>query len=466
MSDIIPNLTSTSSRLMATLAELNSEPTWSLDKRRAAAIAMRHLPVPDRHCEAWQHTPCDNFLIDTNVGHCLTRPEGYGEVAPSWSNLSASSAAGHADSAGTPNAAGQADSASTPNTGKENSAGTPSAAGADCALPEGVTACSIVEAMRNLPEAEKFFFLNNAHQRDFYSAVNAAWRNGGIWLDATPNLAVNDVLLATHRPEMDFYAPHSVVRLNAASSMSCIEHFKSGEETKHSYGNIELHLAPEAALQYALVLDWGHNCSALTQLHITLQEGSQAELLIIALNGRDNKVLLTSDIVGSNASCKVYGLTYADGEQNFEVNLLQQHHAGRSASDVLYHCAVNDSARSVFAGNIWVAGHAQKSDAYQKNRNLLLSPKARAFSQPQLEIIADDVRCTHGANFTSYDPEQQFYLQSRGIEPQQAQALIVSGFLQEIVGHFAANPGRSYLADLVNRRLHNEWMSFSEGDFN
>ena len=406
------------------LAGLFSEPQWSASKRKAGLLAARHLPRPTHKDEAWRLSFPEHFALPDAYLHPEADFRGTGSVPACFSTLGLS--------------------------------------GELPGCPAALTCLSMSEALASVPSLEKFFFLDQRHQRDYYGALNAAWRNGGAWIDVPRQTAVPKTVKAEHNPAAEHCFPHSVLRLESGSQASVIEHFRGDDRERQAISTIEINLAENASLQYALVLDWGSLTRALTDVHLYMQEGSAAEIFIISLGGSDNKVFFQSDIAGSGASSKVYGLTYARGEQNFEVNLLQKHHAARSVSDVLWHCALDDRARSVFAGNIDVCGTAQKSDAYQKNRNLLLSPQARAYSQPQLEIIADDVRCTHGANFTSYDPEQEFYLQSRGIRPEEARRLIVGGFLHEITGHFREEAGRLYLSSLLNRSLGEEWLAFGE----
>ncbi|MEW6277535.1 MAG: SufD family Fe-S cluster assembly protein, partial [Candidatus Eremiobacterota bacterium] len=122
------------------------------------------------------------------------------------------------------------------------------------------------------------------------------------------------------------------------------------------------------------------------------------------------------------------------GKQHIDSDVHHNHNVANTTSDVLFHTALTDRARSIFAGNIAVEPGAQKTDAYQACRNLLLSDRARADAMPKLEISANDVRCTHGATFATYDRDQQFYLRSRGLTKSEAEHLLVTGFYQEVYG--------------------------------
>ena len=125
--------------------------------------------------------------------------------------------------------------------------------------------------------------------------------------------------------------------------------------------------------------------------------------------------------------------TVSDGTQEFDQRTLQDHLQPHTTSDLLYKNSLSETAKTIFAGLIRVQPEAQHTDAYQKVRNLMLSDEAEANSMPGLEILADEVRCTHGATSGYVDAEEMFYLLSRGIEPRTAQELIVHGFLQEVL---------------------------------
>jgi Fe-S cluster assembly protein SufD len=127
------------------------------------------------------------------------------------------------------------------------------------------------------------------------------------------------------------------------------------------------------------------------------------------------------------------GFYFTDGKQHLDHDTQQNHLAPHTTSDLLFKGALKDSSRSVWQGMIYVAPGAQKTDGYQANRNLVLSPKARADSIPGLEILADDVRCTHGATVGKIDPDSIFYLLSRGIPYDEAEHLIVEGFFDPIM---------------------------------
>jgi Fe-S cluster assembly protein SufD len=155
----------------------------------------------------------------------------------------------------------------------------------------------------------------------------------------------------------------------------------------------------------------------------------------IALNLGASKARFENQVKinGSGAHVKMYSLTVAEDTQEFDQRTFQTHNAPNSVSDLLYKNALFDTSRTIFSGLIQVAEGAQQTDAYQTNRNLLLDPKADANSLPGLEILANDVKCSHGATTGNIDEEALFYMLSRGIPHRIAMQLIVLGFFEEII---------------------------------
>ena len=145
-----------------------------------------------------------------------------------------------------------------------------------------------------------------------------------------------------------------------------------------------------------------------------------------------SKTSIGSELGGAGANASLFGAYFADNFQHFDQRTVQYHKVAHATSNVLYKGAITDKARTVYQGIIKVFAQAQKTDAYQANRNLLLSEYARADSIPGLEIEANDVLCTHGATVGKVDEQQLFYLMTRGLSRRQATAMIVAGFFSEI----------------------------------
>src|SRR6202035_937209 len=160
-----------------------------------------------------------------------------------------------------------------------------------------------------------------------------------------------------------------------------------------------------------------------------------------------------SRLVGEGARSDLLAVAVATNEQEFDARTLQDHISPRTASDLLYKNALDDKARCTFGGLIRVEPHAHFTDAYQKVRNLMLSDDAEANSMPGLEIMADEVRCTHGATSGHVEEEELFYLLSRGIDRITAQELIVQGFLQEVLERLGNETTTCKLSSLLAEKF-------------
>ena len=157
------------------------------------------------------------------------------------------------------------------------------------------------------------------------------------------------------------------------------------------------------------------------------------DTLNVGLGASVSRVDLNAKLLGPGATSDMLGLYFGDGSQHFDFNTSQDHTVPNTSSDLLYKGALDGASRSVFRGIIRVHDGAQRTDAYQTNRNLLLSNDARADSLPNLEIEADDVKCSHGATVGELDADAKFYLMSRGLDRVQAERLVVLGFLGEVL---------------------------------
>jgi Fe-S cluster assembly protein SufD len=165
------------------------------------------------------------------------------------------------------------------------------------------------------------------------------------------------------------------------------------------------------------------------------------------------KTNVESILAGPGATSEMLGLIFADGTQHYDVHTLQEHRAPHTMSDLLYKNAVKDQARSVFSGMIRVQHGAQKTNAFQANRNLILSEGAKADSIPNLEIMANDLRCTHGSATSRLNEEHLFYLMSRGLTRGQAVRMVVEGFFAELWDRVPLERFRQRLQQDIETRM-------------
>jgi Fe-S cluster assembly protein SufD len=249
--------------------------------------------------------------------------------------------------------------------------------------------------------------------------------------------------------------PHTLIIVGENSKVTVIDRFESASpgEPGFACGVNDLFLEAGAKLTYVNVQNWSRQTLAF-QINSTVV-GRDASAINMALNmgSRYARTESVSRLVGEGGRSDMLALSIAEGAQEFDQRTLQDHRKPNTASDLLYKNSLNDQARTIFAGLIRVEPGAHRTDAYQKVRNLLLSDDAEANSMPGLEILADDVRCTHGATSGQLDAEELFYMLSRGIPRREAQQLIVFGFLNEVIERLGNEQIGNELRDLVARKF-------------
>ena len=168
---------------------------------------------------------------------------------------------------------------------------------------------------------------------------------------------------------------------------------------------------------------------------------------------KKGKTRIQNDLNGQGATSRVTGAYFADGEQHLDYDTFQEHIAPNCESDFAFKGALRDNATAVWRGMIRVEPDAQKTNAYQECRNLMLSPTAHAVPIPGLEIMANDVRCTHGATVSRVDREQLFYLMSRGLPRAEAERLVVRGFFQDVLDRIELEPVREAVTAALEARI-------------
>jgi len=249
--------------------------------------------------------------------------------------------------------------------------------------------------------------------------------------------------------------PHLLLITDELAKVTVIEHFRSCDPRAAGFacGVNDLIAGPGAKVTYVCAQNWGKNVVALQMNTTTVDHDASAMSLNLNLGSRYSRFESLSRLVGEGARSDLLAVAVATNEQEFDARTLQDHISPHTASDLLYKNALDDRARCTFGGLIRVEPHAHFTDAYQKVRNLLLSDDSEANSMPGLEILADNVRCTHGATSGQINEDEMFYLRSRGIPVPVAQRLIVTGFLNEVIQRLDQAAIGDYLRQLIDRKF-------------
>jgi len=272
---------------------------------------------------------------------------------------------------------------------------------------------------------------------DIFTAWNLALHQGGVFLYVPAGVQLETPLTALHwlSAQGAAVAPRTVVVVGQGAGVVFNDIYASGPlETPSLVSPVtELFVGPEARVGFIGWQNWGSGVHQLARVKARLAEDSRLETLSVTLGGDFSRTWTECLLAGRGAESLMLGLYYSDRRQKFEHWTVQDHAAPNTRSDLLYKGALDDTSRAVYYGTIRVRQEAGGTDAYQANRNLTLSPKAKADTNPQLEIETNDVRCTHGATVGRVSDEQMFYLKSRGIGHSEAERLLIFGFFNEVL---------------------------------
>ena len=309
---------------------------------------------------------------------------------------------------------------------------------ADSARDQGVIWTDMDSAVREHPELVQKYFMEEAVPvtTDKHTALHGAFWSGGTLLYVPRNVSIELPFVSVLWQEMPQLAllPPTVLIAEAGSSVALVSELLSmgcGTCPNTYHGGItELYVGPGAHVKYINVQDLGRQVYDLRTQTAVLDRDSHLEWLTVNLGARVSHSAQHTTLREPGGEAYVTGLYLPDGRQHIAFDTLQDHVAANCMSNLLYQGALLGKSRSVYEGTIRAWPGAQKTNAYQSNRNLLLSRKARADSLPRLEIEANDLRCTHGATVSQVDDDQVFYLMSRGIPRDDAVRLIVEGFFQ------------------------------------
>jgi Fe-S cluster assembly protein SufD len=187
--------------------------------------------------------------------------------------------------------------------------------------------------------------------------------------------------------------------------------------------------------------------------HARVERDAELDWVAGGFGSKKGKVWIQNDLTGPGATSRVTGAYFADGGQHLDYDTYQLHSAPNTTSDFAFKGALRDEATAVWRGMIRVEEDAQRTNAYQENRNLMLSPTTHAVPIPGLEILANDVRCTHGATVGQVDREQLFYLMARGLSRGEAERLIVRGFFSDVLDRIELEPVREALGEALEARI-------------
>jgi Fe-S cluster assembly protein SufD len=276
-----------------------------------------------------------------------------------------------------------------------------------------------------------------AMDADRLAALNGALWSAGVFVHVPRGVRVEAPIRVVHWMSEGGVAifPRTLIVAEANSHLAYVDEFASPDMDRPalSLGVAEVIAREGADVQYVALQQWGQGVHHLSIQRTIAGRDSNLDTLVVNFGASVARVDLAASLEGQGSRSDMLGLYFARGDQHFDHNTRQDHVSSHANSDLLYKGALFDRSKTIFRGVIRVFPGAQRTDAYQTNRNLLLSERAEAVSLPNLEIEADDVKCSHGATVGQLDEEEMFYLRSRGLTREQAEKLVIFGFFGEVL---------------------------------
>jgi len=293
--------------------------------------------------------------------------------------------------------------------------------------------------------------------RDVFTAANDASWTGGAFVYVPRGVRVEAPILLTAIADAAGTALHrrTLIVLDEGAEAEVWEQFLSGSEDGESMLNtvVELVVGQNAHLRYVCGQDMNEKSWIFGTQRAEVARDGQLDWAAVAFGSAKGKVRMNTLLAGEGAHAKVTGAYAPHARQHLDFDTTQEHGAANTTSDLAFRGILSDRSTAVWRGMIKVDPGAQQTDAFQECRNLLLSKRAHADAIPGLEILANDVRCTHAAAIAQIDPEQLFYLRSRGLGEGIAKRLVIEGFMSELVQRFEEGPIRDALGGAIERRM-------------
>lgn len=326
---------------------------------------------------------------------------------------------------------------------------------------KGVIYLPISDAIEQHPKLMHRYFLKESTElgSEKYFGLHAQFVKAGSVLYVPKGVEIQEPFLNYYwtSSERSAVFPHTLIITEDHAKVSVVDIFFSDTEQNEalSVSVSNIHAASGAHVFRKVVQNWNEKTVSF-QLDTTVADrDALVENIAVNIGAERARYENQSRIEGPGADVKMYSLTVAEENQEFDQRTFQTHNAGNAVSDLLYKNALLDNARTIFSGLIKVAENAQQTDAYQTNRNLLLDPTAEANALPGLEILANDVKCSHGATTGNVDPEELFYMMQRGISRRKAMKLMVFGFFEEVIEKISNDE----LAENLRRLIHEKFDS-------
>ncbi len=315
------------------------------------------------------------------------------------------------------------------------------------------------EAGLNESSFKEKYLKNDFVNKDGMTYLNSAFLNDGLFLKVQDNLSIDSTVYILFfngsKNENLLVQPRNIYSIGKNSRLKLIEVYASIDPNAYLYNGItEIHLEENSNLEFDRVQDEGDSVFHINRTQVFQKRNSVFTSSVISIGGEITRNDLNSALIEEDSECHLYGLYLADGKRMIDNHSLIDHAVPHCHSNELYKGILDEESKGIFNGKVIVRKDAQKTLAYQSNKNLLLSTKAKINTKPQLEIFADDVKCSHGATVGQLDEQSLFYLQSRGINKAVAKSILIKAFASDVLDNVNDETLKEKLNKHILERLH------------
>lgn len=290
----------------------------------------------------------------------------------------------------------------------------------------------------------------------FVARNEADWRDG-VLIYVPHNVVCEEAIKVKVNLDAEGSAVNwrTLIVLEESAQAEVWEHYVSADDETTALLNtvVEIAVGPNASLHYINTQDLSEKAWLFSSQRAEVERDGNLDWAALGFGGGNGKVRMTTKLAGQGSEARVTGGYASDHGQHIDYDTLQEHAAVSTFSDLAFRGVLTDRSSAVWRGMIKVDEDAQDTDAFQECRNMLLSTDAHADAIPGLQILADDVRCTHAAAIAQVDKNQLFYLNSRGLSDGEAKSLVVEGFLEALVERLAEGPVRDEISAAIEARL-------------
>lgn len=321
----------------------------------------------------------------------------------------------------------------------------------------GLITISLKEAARKYPDDLISHLGKNVNsEKDPFAALNTAFSYEGVFVKIVKNTRLDKPLVLhytydSNAPSATFQS-RNLILAESGSKANIIESFSTNGDIQFFANHVsEVFVGSNAFLNYYKLQNQGVSAYHVDNTSISQQRDSNVQTFTISLEGKIIRNNLNFNLDDENSEAHMYGLYVAHGETHIDNHTSVDHRFPNCFSNEIYKGILDHNSKGVFNGKIFVRQDAQKTNAFQSNKNILLSDTANINTKPQLEIWADDVKCSHGCTTGQLDDEQLFYLQSRGISKSKAKAMLLHAFVNDVIDKIEVD----FLRDFINDEMYN-----------